>query len=235
MITCPRTAFVLGAGLGTRLRPLTEDCPKPLLPVAGRPMITHTFDRLIALGVQKLIVNTHHAPHRYQDAFPQASWRGIPITFVHEPLLLDTGGGLKNIAPLLDPNEPLLVCNGDIFTDLPLPPLLDAHASHSAPATLVLRTQGEPRNVLVTPQGTLTDFRGRLGGTGTPCLFAGIYLAEPRLIQAIPPARPISIIDTFLDLIRRGDPPRGIIIDAGRWHDLGTVTEYNRLQPELRP
>jgi NDP-sugar pyrophosphorylase family protein len=229
----PSTAFLLGAGLGTRLRPLTADCPKPLLPVAGRPMITHTLDRLLAAGIRRFILNTHHAAGRYPEAFPDGSYRGAPITLVHEPVLLDTGGGLKNIEALLDPDEPLLVHNGDIFTTLSLDRLLEAHAA--APATLALRTIGPSLNVTLAPDGTITDFRGTLGHHGTPSQFTGIYLIEPRLLDLIPAGRPASIIDTFLELIRRGDPPRGVVIDHGLWHDLGTLEEYQRIQHPHAP
>lgn len=229
-MSVPSTAFVLGAGLGTRLRPLTLDWPKPLLPVAGRPMITHTFDRLIAVGIRRFLVNTHHAPHRYAECFPDGHYRGLPLTWVHEPVLLDTGGGLKNIQPFLRSDEPLLVHNGDIFTDLPLDSLLQSHASARPPATLVLRSHGNPRNVALGADGTITDFRSILGTSDPLHLFAGIYLIEPAVLDLIPPGRPVSIIDTFLELIRLHTPPRGIVIDHGFWHDLGTVKEYESVR-----
>lgn len=235
MASSVETAFVLGAGRGTRLRPLTEDWPKPLLPLAGRPMITHAFDHLIAQGVRRLIVNTHHAAHRYAEVFPDRSWRGVPITFVHEPVLLDTGGGLKNIQPLLAPDESIIVYNGDIYTDLPLSPLMEAHQAAPVPATLVLRRRGEPRNVSLAPDGTICDLRHLLGNPGTPCLFAGIYVATPALFDVIPPGVPFSLIDALLQLIREGRPPRGVVINQGHWHDLGTVAEYQQLNSSHCP
>ena len=90
-----RTAFILGAGLGTRLRPLTEECPKPLLPVGGRPLITYAMDHCLSVGIERFIVNTHHCPRAFDRAFPEKSWRGWPILFRHEPVLLDTGGGSR--------------------------------------------------------------------------------------------------------------------------------------------
>jgi len=226
----PSTAFVLGAGLGTRLRPLTRDCPKPLLPVAGRPMITHAFDRLIACGIRQIIINTHHAAHRYAEAFPEGRYLGIPLTFVHEPVLLDTGGGLKNIQSLIPRNEPLLVHNGDILAGLPLEPMLQAHAAVRPPATLALRSQGHPRNVALAADGAITDFRGLRGAADPLHLFAGIYLIEPFVLAQIPPGQPVSIIDTFLELIRLGTPPRGVVVDDGPWHDLGTLEEYEKIR-----
>ena len=124
-----RTAFILGAGLGMRLRPLTEECPKPLLPVGGRPLITFAMDHCLTAGVERIIVNTHHCPAAYERAFPEKRWRGRPILFSHEPVLLDTAGGLKNIEDLLSADETLLVYNGDILSDLPLERLLEAHAA----------------------------------------------------------------------------------------------------------
>ena len=97
-----KTAFILGAGLGTRLRPLTEKCPKPLLKIGGRPIITYAMDHLMKVGVDRFIVNTHHASEIYLEAFPDRGWGGVPIIFRHEPVLLETAGGLKNIEDLLD-------------------------------------------------------------------------------------------------------------------------------------
>ncbi|MDI6722623.1 MAG: sugar phosphate nucleotidyltransferase, partial [Candidatus Aenigmarchaeota archaeon] len=94
------TAFILGAGLGTRLRPLTESTPKPLLEIGHRPIISFAMAHLRSVGIKRFIVNTHHCAEKYKEAFPDSSWHGIPITFRHEPVLLDTAGGIKNIEDL---------------------------------------------------------------------------------------------------------------------------------------
>jgi len=109
-----KTAFILAAGLGTRLRPLTERLPKPLLEIGGRPIITHVMDHLLKVGVDRFIVNIHHLPEVYSETFPERRWRGAPIAFRHEPVLLDTAGGLKNIEDLLEEDEAILCYNGDI-------------------------------------------------------------------------------------------------------------------------
>src|SRR5260221_425111 len=119
-------AFVLGAGLGTRLRPLTDQLPKPLIPVFHKPLICYAFDHLLASGVREFIVNTHHLPEKYADAFPDSIYKGTPVTFRHEPVLLETAGGIANIADLVR-DESFLVYNGDILTDLPLAPLINEH------------------------------------------------------------------------------------------------------------
>src|SRR5438876_120095 len=89
-------AFVLGAGLGTRLQPLTDDLPKPLVPIFQKPLITFAFDHLLAAGCDKLVVNTHRLPERFADVFPESLYRDKRILFLHEPEILGTGGGIKN-------------------------------------------------------------------------------------------------------------------------------------------
>jgi Nucleoside-diphosphate-sugar pyrophosphorylase involved in lipopolysaccharide biosynthesis/translation initiation factor 2B, gamma/epsilon subunits (eIF-2Bgamma/eIF-2Bepsilon) len=130
------TAFILGAGLGTRLRPLTESTPKPLLKIGGRPIITYAMEHLRSIGVKRFIVNTHHCAEKYKEAFPEGSWQGIPITFRHEPILLDTAGGIKNIEDLIANDERIIVYNGDIITNLPITPLLESHFAGQTEVTL---------------------------------------------------------------------------------------------------
>src|SRR6478735_3703128 len=129
MIRVVRTAFVLGAGLGTRLRPLTNRRPKPLIPVGDLPLIARAFDHLIALGVERFVVNTHWRAERYPEFFPQGEWRGRPIEFFHEaPEVLETAGGIWNARSALK-DGPFLVYNGDILTDLPLAPAWKHHVA----------------------------------------------------------------------------------------------------------
>ena len=101
-------AFVLGAGLGTRLRPLTEDLPKPLVPIFQKPLITFALDHLVAAGVKSFVVNTHHLPADISKlSFPDGIYRELPVRLVHEPVLLETGGGIKNAEPCLGTNRSL--------------------------------------------------------------------------------------------------------------------------------
>src|SRR3954469_19532678 len=96
-------AFVLGAGLGTRLRPLTEVRPKPLIPVCNRPLIEYAFDHLASIGVERFVVNTHWLPEVSPALFPDARYAGKSISFRHEPAILETAGGIKNVEDLLGP------------------------------------------------------------------------------------------------------------------------------------
>lgn len=225
----PTTAFVLGAGLGTRLRPLTDHLPKPLLPVGGRPMIAAIFDRLVDAGVSRILVNTHWCADAYTRAFPGLRHRGATLEFIHEPVLLETGGGLKNIEPLLRDETSLYVYNGDIFAEPDLRRLALAHAaSPNTEATLLLRTAGEPRNVRIDADHRIIDLRGRLDRTdGEARLFSGIWIASRPFLRRLEPGRVESVVEGWLRAM--ADHPgaiRGLTDDTGRWHDLGTVAEY---------
>ncbi len=232
-----RKAFVLAAGLGTRLRPLTDQLPKPLIPVGHKPLITFAFDHLIAdAGVEEFIVNTHHLAETFAVAFPDAQYRGRPLHFRHEPTLLDTGGGIKNIADLLGPQaETFLVYNGDILTDLPIGPAIEYHRASGNEVTLVLRSKDGPKHLAWdAASGRVLDIRNRLG-TGMPeaYAFSCIYLVEPAFLERIPTGQVVSVIPIFQEMIRRGDGLGGILIDDGIWRDLGSRREYLQAHRDL--
>ncbi|MBU0651613.1 MAG: phosphotransferase [Proteobacteria bacterium] len=226
-----RTAFILGAGLGTRLRPLTQNCPKPLLPIGGRPLITFAMDHCLSIGVGRFIVNTHHCAAAYDEAFPDGNWRGTPILFRHEPVLLDTAGGMKNIEDLLEEGETILVYNGDILSDLPLERLLTAHAAGGREVTLALRSSGPLRNVCLDARGEICDFRDLLGNRGVRrCLFTGISVVERRFLRRLIPGKAESTIPVFAAMIR--EAPGSVasaVIDDGSWEDVGDIPAYERI------
>jgi mannose-1-phosphate guanylyltransferase len=231
-----RTAFVLGAGLGTRLRPLTDRTPKPLLKLGGRPIITYAMDHLLTVGVERFVVNTHYCPEAYIEAFPGRVYRGVEIIFRHEPVLLETGGGLKNIEDLLPDEESIICYNGDIVSNLSLDTLLAAHFGTRADATLAVRTEGPTLNVDLGQRGEVCDLRYRLGNRGVrQCLFTGIYIVEKRLLQFMEPGKAESIVEVFLKRIAEAPGSiRGIIINDGQWHDIGSVDVYRRLDAAMR-
>ena len=230
-----KTAFLLGAGLGTRLRPLTQTCPKPLLPVHGRTIITYCMDHLLTVGVQRFIVNTHHCADVYRQSFPDGKWRGIPIIFRNEPVLLDTAGGLKNIEDLLDNDETLLVYNADIMTNMPLKPLLEAHALQRREATLALRSDGPLLNVDVDEHGEICDMRHMLKRQGVRrCLFTGIYVVEKLFLRRLTAGKIESVVPVFVQMIEERPCSLGcVVIDGGEWHDIGSLEEYKRMTDSL--
>lgn len=220
--------FILGAGLGTRLRPLTDQLPKPLVPLGLKPLLTFAMDHLLAeAAADSFIVNTHHLPEAYTAAFPDSRYRDRPIAFRHEPVLLETGGGIRNIADLWPEDRSLLVYNGDILADLPLGPALAAHRASGRIATLVLRSGGGPQHIAFeAASGCVRDVRDRFGlGLPHQHVFTGIYLLEREMLRHIPEGK-ISIIPVLVDLMRAGREIGGVVIDEGTWRDLGSRKEY---------
>lgn len=226
------TCFILGAGLGTRLRPFTEKLPKPLLPVGGRPLVSYAMDHCLTIGVRRCIVNTHHLADTWGLAFPSRAWRDMPIIFRHEPVLLDTAGGLRNIDDLLPENEPLLVYNGDILSDIPLSRLFAAHRKKGREVTLALRSRGPMCNVALADNDEVIDIRGILGNDGhRNALFTGIYIVEKSFLRHLTAGRVASVVLPLVEMIRQ-EPGSvaAVVIDEGMWEDIGDVAAYMRVQ-----
>ncbi|MES2706866.1 MAG: sugar phosphate nucleotidyltransferase [Verrucomicrobiota bacterium] len=222
-----KKAFVLGAGLGTRLRPLTGVLPKPLIPVHHKPLIVRAFEHLRSAGVSEFVVNTHHLPQAYETAFPAGEWEGCPLTFRHEPVLLETGGGLANVADLFQDGT-FLVYNGDILTDLPLAPAVAAHQAAGNLVTLLLRRDAALRNVAFdAATGRVLDLRNSRN-TDHPDQrgFTGIYLVEPGFFRYLIPGKIESVVAGFLRAIEAGEKIGGFPADDGIWLDLGDRASY---------
>ncbi|MDB6156061.1 MAG: Nucleotidyl transferase [Chthoniobacteraceae bacterium] len=229
------SAFVLGAGLGTRLKALTQERPKPLIPVGNKPLITYAFDHLMEVGITRFVVNTHWRAEVYPVTFPGGFYRGASVEFRHEsPLILETAGGIKNAEELIG-HETFIVYNGDIFTDLPLAPALRAHAESGNEVTLILRSKDGPLQVSFDHvSGRITDIGKRIDTTSpAEFLFTGIYIVEPSFFKRIPAATKLSVIPVFLDMIREGANLGGIVLDEGQWWDLGTREQYLAVHSHL--
>jgi mannose-1-phosphate guanylyltransferase len=223
-------AFILGAGLGTRLRPLTDLLPKPLLPVFHRPLVSFALDQCLEAGISSFAVNVHHLPHAWREAFPslingQPSYQGFPLRLFYEPVLLETGGGLKNIAEWIE-GDPLLIYNADILTTIDVAALMRHHSAAGNVATLALRSAGPAAHVAFDPaSGKVGDIRGQLTGMAGGHQFTGVYCVNAEILELIPAAEKISIIPAFLELAARGQLG-GIVLDDGLWEDIGTPEAY---------
>ncbi|MGI8955823.1 MAG: sugar phosphate nucleotidyltransferase [Chthoniobacterales bacterium] len=216
-------AFVLGAGLGLRLRPLTEELPKPLVPIFQKPLITFALDHLIAAGVKSFVINTHHVPEHFGRFFVGDHYRQLPVRLVHEPVLLETGGGIKNAQPHLG-TAPFIAYSGDVLTDLPLAPLIEEHFRSGNDVTLALRDTGLAANVAFR-DGRIVDIGNRYGHAGN-FDYANISVWNPQIFERIPPDKKISFIPIVGEWIGQGGKIGGVVLNEGRWFNLGSRAEY---------
>ena len=156
----------------------------------------------------------------------------MEVSLFHEPVLLETGGGIKNISSWID-GRPLLVHNGDIFSSLPLEKLVAAHEASGLPVTLAVRSTGAEKRVSLDPSRTrVTDLRSQLLHQPGTHVFTGIYCANPVLLDLIPPGEAVQVIPAFLDLAAHG-LLGAVVLDEGDWLDLGDRDSYLRAHASL--
>lgn len=216
-------AFVLGAGLGTRLRPLTEARPKPLIPIYGKPLITFALDHLCALGVRSFVINTHHLAGQFEEAFAAGNYAGRPLKLVHEPVLLETGGGIRNAQPWLG-GGPFLVYSGDILTDMPLELLVEEHFRRGNDVTLALRETGLAAGITLE-NGRVTGIRKKSAPPGGYD-FANVSVWNPGIFQRIADGRIVSFIPVLAEWLGQGGKIGGVVLPERQWFNIGSRAEY---------
>ena len=230
-------AMILAAGLGTRLRPMTDRLPKPLLPMADRPLIEYTLQLLRRYDVCDVIINLHYLGEKIRDCLGDGSRLGMKIRYSDEPQILGTGGGIKRVASYLS-DGPFLVINGDILFDLNLDTLLDFHHGKKASATLVLREDPEAAawgSVSVDAHEQIRQFLGKPDWTRGPLsqkMFSGIHVMEPRVLDYIPDHGFYSIIDAYVEMLKRDEPLAAHLL-KGYWTDIGTPERYQKACEDL--
>lgn len=222
-----RTAFVMGAGLGSRLRPLTDSRPKPLVPIFNKPLVTFALDHLLAVGVERFVINTHHLAERWAEFFPDSTYRGAAIEFIFEPELLETGGGIANAASKLG-DEPFLVYSGDVLTDVDVERLLDGHFAGGNAVTVGLRRTGLS-TAIACRDGRLIDFKGRYGEKGEYD-FANVSVWTREAVGWLPPAREKApFFPVLADRFGGEDRIGGVVLVENEWFNVGTRDEYLRV------
>jgi mannose-1-phosphate guanylyltransferase len=216
-------AFVLGAGLGTRLRPLTEDLPKPLIPVFQKPLITFVLDHLIAAGVKSFVVNTHHRPETFREFFADGNYRGHAVELVHEPEILGTGGGIKNVESRLH-EEHFISYSGDLLTDIELAPLREEHFRAGNDVTLALRETEHGADVALEGN-RVVDMVNRYGRAGRYD-FANVAVWTRAIFERIPPGQKLSYIPILAEWIGQGGKIGGVVLNERKWFNIGSRREY---------
>lgn len=236
MATHQVDAVVLVGGKGTRLRPLTLSAPKPMLPTAGLPFLTHLLSRIAAAGIEHVILGTSYKPAVFEAEFGDGSALGLQIEYVTEEHPLGTGGGIANVAGKLR-NDTAMVFNGDVLSGADLAQLLDFHRSNRADVTLQLVRVGDPRafgSVPTDEEDRVVAFLEKTEDPPTDQINAGCYVFERNVIDRIPQGREVSVErEVFPALLADGDCKIYGYVDASYWRDMGTPEDFVRGSADL--
>ncbi len=241
-------AMVFAAGLGTRLRPLTDDRPKALVELGGRTLLEITLARLRTFGISEVVVNAHHFADQLADYLAACSNFGMHIQISREDVLLDTGGGLKKAAPLLlsapgVAEELILIHNVDVISTIDLSRMEQSHQANHALATLAVQDRQTSRYLIFDEKGQLCG--RRLGREATAEIvrpsrhakslaFAGIHIVSPRLLAKLTEEGAFSIINSYLRLAGMGKTIRAFRADEYYWRDVGRREDLEQAERDLK-
>ncbi|HSO66873.1 MAG TPA: sugar phosphate nucleotidyltransferase [Desulfatirhabdiaceae bacterium] len=224
-------ALILAAGFGTRLLPYSSHTPKPLFPIGGTPLLDRIIRQLVLAGCTEVMINTHYLANRIQ-AFLNHQTYPIPVGTIFEPTILGTGGAIRNLESFWK-DQPFMVVNADIVTDIDLSSVYAFHIDSGAAATLVLTDFPEVNTVLIDAdyrvQGFIQSNDFNLIPSGVRLTFTGIQVVSPHVIQAIPSNQPYSSINLYRNLISANWPVMSWIAPAGSWVDIGTPDRYHQV------
>ena len=241
-------AMILAAGLGTRLRPLTDDRPKALVELNGRTPLEITLSRLLSFGVREVIVNVHHFAEQIVDYLAAHQNFGMRIEISREDnFLLDTGGGLKHAAWFVlensaDHDQPFLLHNVDVLSTIDLARVAQFHSEQGALATLAVQQRNSSRYLLFDQQLQLCGRRfereqrtemARPAEQLQALAFSGIHVISPRLLRLMTEDGAFSIIETYLRLAAEGKPILAFRADEYYWRDLGTLENLKQAERDL--
>lgn len=221
------TAVVMAGGLGSRLSPLTDNCPKPLLQIGGKPILSHIVEHLREQGIHRFVFAVNYLAQMIVDHYDDGSDWDCFIDYVHETQRLGTGGPLS-LLDLDSVSDPFLCLNGDVLTDVDVGAVLDAHRSNDWDATMVVRGYSH-----TVPYGVVDTDRGgafvaiREKPVENYLINAGMYVLSKSVVPLVPPDRAYDLPDLFGELEAHG-LRSGTYTHEGRWIDIGTRPEYDR-------
>ncbi|MHB8108784.1 MAG: nucleotidyltransferase family protein [Syntrophorhabdaceae bacterium] len=226
----PLQAVIMAGGLGSRLRPLTDDLPKPMLPVGGKPLLELLIEQLRQVGIKRVNVSTHYKPEKISDHFGDGSSFGVELNYVNEDKPLGTGGALG----LIDaPKEPLLVINGDILTKVDFRSMLAYHQEHRAVMTVAVKQYG-----IKVPYGVIECEGSRICALKEKpqmhfLVNAGVYLLEPRAYEFIPHGEHFNMTDLIQRLLDSDHIVASFPI-IEYWLDIGQLADYEQAQSDMQ-
>lgn len=241
-------AMILAAGLGTRLRPLTDNRPKALVELGGRTLLEITLVRLREFGIRDVIINVHHFADMMLEYLKAKQNFGMRVEVSREGVLLDTGGGLKQAAWFFSQNsnsseEPFIIHNVDVLSTIDLGRMLDFHKQHQALATLAVQNRETSRYLLFDDWLQLCGRRaGREGkqelvkpaGNTQALAFCGIHIISPRIFPLISEEGVFSIVPVYLRLAARGERILAFRADQYYWRDLGRPEHIAQAEEDLK-
>jgi len=232
MMVAPKKALVLAAGLGTRLRPLTEVCPKPLMPLWNVPLIEHVLRLLEGWGVEEIAVNLHWKPERLKAYLAARSGRA-KIHFSYEPEILGTGGSLRPLRAFFS-DEPFWVMNADIVAALDSAPLLKAFEGGDGLAATWLEPKKGPRTVEADRKDRITCYRSptpAVPGTYTLC---GLHILSPDVFKYLPDQPFCTLVDVYERAMEQNRFVDGVSVPGSYWDDAGTVEAFLRIHADAK-
>jgi mannose-1-phosphate guanylyltransferase len=232
-------AMILAAGLGTRLRPLTDHRPKALIEIGERTLLEITLSRLRGFGVREAIINVHHFADAVLNYLKANNNFGMRIEVSREELLLDTGGGLKKAAWFFLENsrpleEPFIVHNVDVISTIDLRRMMQFHRDNQALATLAVQERKTSRDLIFDARGRLCVEREESNTAGQPLSFCGIHVISPRLFSSLTEEGTFSIITSYLNLADRGERIMAFRVDESYWRDVGKLESLARTTQDLQ-
>jgi NDP-sugar pyrophosphorylase family protein len=240
-------AMILAAGLGTRLRPLTDDRPKALVEVGGRTLLEITLSRLRSFGIHDVIINAHHFAEMIHDYLKANENFGMHIEVSHEAVLLDTGGGLKKASHFFRGDfstfeEPFILHNVDVISTIDLRRMMESHAQTHALATLAVQERETSRYLLFDEKLQLCGRRSgsdqksemvRPSATAKALAFCGVHVISPRIFGMMTEEGAFSIITSYLRLAGSGERICAFPADEYYWRDLGRPEHVQQAARDL--
>jgi len=240
-------AMILAAGLGTRLRPLTDTRPKALVEVAGHTLLEITLRRLREFGIREVIVNVHHFSDMLVDYLKKNDDFGMQVTISREEELLDTGGGLKKASWFFSEDtergEPFLLHNVDVLSTIDLGRMVEFHRQHQALATLAVQDRETSRYLLFDEEHRLCGRQAgrhqppemvRPSGSTKTFAFSGLHVISPRFLPLITEQGVFSIITSYLRLTAQGEKIMAFLSNAYYWRDLGKLENLAQAEQDVQ-